>query len=248
MLVTEEATAFWSKLDQITSEKFGINCGLPQGILQVPITTTYKPLLDFIERADAPKERDIPSIAEEALGDDWMINASWEISRPWKGSYGRVFIIKSTTTKKFRVFFFPHHPSADRLSMVMETMDRRGLYSLRQSEEQAQKRLFKEISDYQRNQYVTGDFILERGRSGVGYFIRKNRPTIAMRSSAQANECDSPLCALCLHPVAYYTTTWAGVLPPSDEVLTHLLMIRDDEHFYWRKANQIPLDRVNSGV
>lgn len=248
MLETEEARAFWTKMDELAFEKFGINCGVPQGVLRVPITTNYKPLADFIERGNGPKSPDVPSIAEEVLGSDWKVIAYWETSRPWKGAHGRVFIVKNEKTKTSKKLFFPHHPHVDRLDMILETMERRGLYALRQSEEQAQRRLFKAISDLQRNQYVTGDFVFERGRSGVGYFIRKNRPTIASRPGATANEYDNPLCALCLHPVAYYTSTWAGVLPPSDEVLTHLLMIRDDEHFYWRKANQIPLDRVTSGV
>ncbi len=247
MSITEEAVAFWSQMDELAAEKYGINCGVPQGIMQVGVTTNYKPLADLIAKMNPEQPRTFGMIAQEALDGKWVINNSWVTARPWKGSYGRVFVLKSKENGKCRKLFFPHDPHLDRLDMATETMQRRASYALRQSEEQAQKRLFQELSEYQRNQYVTGDFVFEKGRSGVGYLIRKNRPTLAMRQTSEG-EPDHPLCALCLHPVAYYTETWAGVLPPSDEVLTHLLMIRQDERFYWRKANQIPLDQPTSGV
>lgn len=80
----------------------------------------------------------------------------------------------------------------------------------------------------------------EKGKSGVMYVIRKNRPTIAIGSRV--------LCALCLHPLGYYEGTWTGSLCPTDEVIAHLLFIRGDEHTFWKKANHIPLYETNSGV
>jgi hypothetical protein len=35
-----------------------------------------------------------------------------------------------------------------------------------------------------------------------------------------------------------YDGTFAGVMPPTDEVVADLLAMRGDEHFFWRKSNQ----------
>ena len=51
-----------------------------------------------------------------------------------------------------------------------------------------------------------------------------------------------------MHPLGYFASSWIGAMPPTDEVVAHLLMIRGDEHYFWRKANQIPFSEPNSGV
>ena len=79
--------------------------------------------------------------------------------------------------------------------------------------------------------------------------LRKGRPTIAIRiHEDEWSWWMDILCALCMHPLGFYEGTWAGVMAPSDEVLAHLLHIRADEHYFWRKANQIPLDEIESGI
>ncbi len=89
---------------------------------------------------------------------------------------------------------------------------------------------------------LSGSFV-ERGRSDVLYGFRKGLPTLAI--SMGKEEC-RPLAALCLHPLGYYEGTHAGVLAPTDDVISALLMMRADEKFLWRKANQIsPLDPLS---
>ena len=130
---------------------------------------------------------------------------------------------------------------------MFRTFEYRHSFSLVEAERAAFERLHEALSEKQRAMYLFSDGFTEQGKSGVVYLLRKNRPTIALRSKDGANEF-FPLCALCFHPVGYYGGTWAGFLPPSDEVLAHLLMIRGDEHYFWRKSNQIPLSEPNLGI
>jgi hypothetical protein len=93
--------------------------------------------------------------------------------------------------------------------------------------------------DYER--YLASGTIFLKGKSGLTYYVRRSRPTIAMREG-------DPLCALCLHPLAYVHESWAGIMPPTDEVIAHILFIRGDEHAFWKKANQHPITEPVSGV
>jgi len=248
-MAAAQAMHVWSHLCELAEERLGIHCGLPQGIGETHITTTYEPLAQLLKDLNPKtgKEVRLESVID-STGNAWEIGNHWKVSRPWKGRFGRVVILKRHEGEKLkcRLEFLPKHPSHARLDIIMGTLVCRTEYTLGESEQQAQKRLFRELNDNQRRQYITSDGFAETGRSGVMYVIRKSRPTIAIRKNA--DDGGAALCALCLHPVAYYTATWAGVLPPSDEALTHLLMIRQSEHFYWRKANQIPLDEETSGV
>jgi hypothetical protein len=92
---------------------------------------------------------------------------------------------------------------------------------------------------------MTGMFLETSKRSGVVYIFRRLRPTVAMR----ANDVGTRILAcLCLHPIGYYAETWAGVMCPTDDVIAHLLMMRSDEKFYWRRSNQIPPWRPEAGL
>lgn len=82
---------------------------------------------------------------------------------------------------------------------------------------------------------LAGAFLETSERSGVTYMFRKLRPTVALH---QVNGQLRVLCALCLHPIAYYADTWAGAMCPTDDVLAHLMLMRGDEHMFWRRANQ----------
>ena len=56
------------------------------------------------------------------------------------------------------------------------------------------------------------------------------------------------LAALCLHSHSYYADSFVGSLPPSDDVIAHLLLIRSDEHELWKRSNQKQLDDPTSGI
>ena len=113
----------------------------------------------------------------------------------------------------------------------------------------AMERLATHVSDPQYTNYIlSGAFIETSKRSRVSYMFRKGYPTLAMRPSDESGSSMRCLCTLCLHPMAYYKGTSAGSMAPTDEVIAHLTMMRGDEKFYWRKANQHPVWDPRSGV
>lgn len=92
---------------------------------------------------------------------------------------------------------------------------------------------------------LTGMFIERSKRSGVYYFFRRLKPTIA--ASASTGEMKI-LAVLCAHPIAYYRNTWAGAMAPTDDVIASLMMMRGDEHMMWKRANQHPAWRREAGL
>lgn len=94
--------------------------------------------------------------------------------------------------------------------------------------------------------YLTGIFIETSIRSGVTYIFRKLRPTIACKPDEKDEM--RILSCLCLHPIGYYADSWAGSMCPTDDVIAHLLMMRGDEHMFWKRANQIPAYMAAAGL
>lgn len=92
---------------------------------------------------------------------------------------------------------------------------------------------------------TTGAFIETSPRSKITYIFRKMRPTIAFKAD---NEGSKMLCSLCLHPIGYYEGSWAGCMVPTDDVVAHLTMMRGDEHYFWRCANQHPVTHPAAGL
>lgn len=238
------------ELDTIL-ELLGYHYGPPLGAGQFHITTEQPVLKDLLTNLNPPThmiEDDSPWVGDN--GEIWSIYRSWRAIRNWRGKSGKVVILKRERLDKtvsYKIVFLPESRAEERFNMSMHTLSMRKTFADPKAELNAQKRLFATLTQEQKSLYIVGDSFLEIGKSGVVYWLRKSKPTLALRYD-EGSESLRPLCALCLHPVAYYTYTWAGVLPPSDEVLTHLLMIRASEHFYWKKANQIPIEETNSGV
>ena len=92
---------------------------------------------------------------------------------------------------------------------------------------------------------LTGMFIESSKRSKVMYLFRRLRPTVALRLEGETARI---LCTLCLHPIAYYGDSWAGAMCPTDDVIAHLMLMRGDEHMFWRQANQHPSWKPESGL
>lgn len=92
------------------------------------------------------------------------------------------------------------------------------------------------LRHHQFKQYMlTGMFLESSERSRVTYMFRRLKPTICMSSRTDSVKI---LCALCLHPIAYYEDSWAGAMCPTDDVIAHLMLMRGDEPMFWRRANQ----------
>ena len=167
----------------------------------------------------------------------------FEIRAPWKGKT-RNLLVQMYRSKEGETWQTVTEITclADvRYHMLMQSfLTRQGATRLR-AEQVAHKKLRTLLSEVQYSQYVVTDMFFERGKSGVDYLIRKNRPTVAISNQ-------KVLCTMCLHPLGYYSRTWTGALPPSDEAVAHVELIRADEHYFWRKANQIEISMSNSGI
>lgn len=96
-------------------------------------------------------------------------------------------------------------------------------------------------------QYLTTGMFLETSpRSQITYLFRRLRPTLAL--STRRGDDTRILAALCLHPIAYYADSWAGAMCPTDDVVAHLMLMRGDEHMFWRRSNQHPPSRPEAGI
>ena len=92
---------------------------------------------------------------------------------------------------------------------------------------------------------LTGMFLERSERSGVTYLFRRLKPTVALSLKGERTRI---LCALCLHPIAYYEGSWAGAMSPTDDVIAHLALMRGDEPMFWRRANQHAPYRPEAGL
>lgn len=92
---------------------------------------------------------------------------------------------------------------------------------------------------------LTGMFLESSRRSGVMYMFRRLRPTIAL--SMRGSEARI-LAALCMHPIGHYEDSWAGAMCPTDDVIAHLMLMRGDEHTFWKRSNQIPAWAPEAGL
>lgn len=109
------------------------------------------------------------------------------------------------------------------------------------------------LSHRQFKQYLlTGMFLETSKRSGVIYLFRRLRPTVAISTRMAADDTDPNGCrmlaALCMHPIAYYEGSWAGAMCPTDDVIAHLMLMRGDEHMFWKRSNQHPPHRPEAGL
>ena len=95
---------------------------------------------------------------------------------------------------------------------------------------------------------MAGMFVEKSKRSGITYLFRKLRPTVALAPALERPDRFNMLCSLCMHPIGYYEHSWAGAMCPTDDVIAHLMLMRADEHLYWKRCNQIPSHLPESGL
>ncbi len=137
-----------------------------------------------------------------------------------------------------------------RLRKLLDTaMVRTKLMNLTaEAELRAMDALKEKISAQQWKSYVlNGMFPESSKRSGVFYFFRKGFPTLAA-SFSDRYPGGHILAALCLHPFGYYAGTFCGSMTPTDEVIAHLLLMRADEHGFWKKSGQWSATDGRSGL
>lgn len=112
-----------------------------------------------------------------------------------------------------------------------------------EAELRAMETLKRHVTDWQFKLYVmTGMFLESSKRSGLIYLFRRLKPTVALTGSVgeRGDRGVRILCALCAHGIGYYHDSFAGALVPTDDIISHLLLMRADEHYFWRICNQHP--------
>jgi hypothetical protein len=136
-------------------------------------------------------------------------------------------------------------PGANHLTHDLKTVMCSEAWGVEQ-ESTALQLLGEMLNHHRFKQYLlTGMFLESSARSGVSYLFRRLKPTVAIHAVAGRLKI---MCALCLHPIAYYAGSWAGAMCPTDDVIAHLSLMRADEPMYWRRANQHPAWRPEAGV
>ncbi|HZF24048.1 MAG TPA: hypothetical protein VE030_11360 [Burkholderiales bacterium] len=148
-------------------------------------------------------------------------------------------------------FFFLYSPVQNSGPMLLQTVSAARAWDF-EAELRAMETLKRHVTEWAFQCYVmTGSFLETSKRSGVVYLFRRLRPTIALTGKPDKNRRDVGmriLCTLCAHPIGYYRDSWAGALVPTDDVLSHLLLMRADEKFFWRNSNQHPAWAPESGL
>lgn len=144
-------------------------------------------------------------------------------------------------------FRWPLNSPGERLGYLIGTLGC-GIHAWTvEAEQRAQQKLAELVTPHAMQCYLlTGSFLETSPRSRVIYLFRKNRPTVAISTYDQGQL--RILAVLCLHPIGYYESSFAGVMCPTDEVIAHLVLMRGDEKRFWSKSNKHPLYSTGAGI
>lgn len=255
--VAERTMPSWSQIAKAISDhvtqRDGEWCGFPMPLPGLGLVLEDKhPLTDKVAEVqqivDARDEPQVRECSEEALG--WRVVNAWHC--PSRG--GRVMVVHHEDGRKTWALD-PYDPRRNRFLLgPLETLDAWNL----DTECTAIDKLATLLSERMFKAYVlTGSFLETSKRSGLTYFFRRCRPTLVLsghgsgrRSIFSDDAIDGMriLTALCLHPLGYYANTFAGAMTPTDDVIAHLLLMRGDEHLFWRRANHHPPGVPESGL
>mgnify|MGYP001601849445 CR=1 FL=1 len=158
-----------------------------------------------------------------------------------------VWLYREGADPTTKLLTLPAEPAAERLTLALRSLEPAARAWSIEAEMRAFDKLGELIGPHRlKLYYFTGSFPETSSRSGVTYLFRRLRPTLALRPGPEGTmRC---LAALCAHPLAFYERTYAGAHVPTDDVIAHLLMIRGDEHRFWRTCNQHPIEAPEAGV
>jgi hypothetical protein len=253
----------------------GLPCGIPAAVFlildSIDLSPSYAGALDsFFEECqrgaasnlekeaspEKPEEEEEEEGAEEFEGESedlkkYRFHRQWLTSKAWRGEMGIVNVLQDRETGLFSKRFYPRAAWETSLKFTANTMNYLTRYGVAAAERKAQKELEHLLNPQQKKHWLFTNSFYEKGKSGVVYWLRKNRPTVAFRlemGDMKHGAVLTPLCALCLHPIGSLQQSFAGLLAPSDDLIAHLQLIRADEHGFWKKANQHPLHLPNAGI
>lgn len=254
-----EGTMTWGDLRgalDAFSERIGEWQGVPVPLDDLPVRLHDRhPLRDVFDGGEAVAVLVGGPPMDAPLGDDASMDevitachATWEdeqcVNHWYDAARNRdVFIFRRENGRAFAVTAAASpDQSMDRLTYWVRTIGAVDAWDLA-AEHRAREKLRSMVSEHQWRQYdLTGAFLESSPRSRLLYVFRRLRPTVVLtprhRWWLPDREAVRCLAVLCMHPVGYYDQTWAGCMVPTDDVIAHLLMMRGDEAYLWRKANQ----------
>ena len=234
-------------------EKRGEWAGLPMPLPGLGLVVEPKhPAAAMIADLQRAVEVDTPPETRACSADD----LGWRIVNEWRGRTkhdvtGRVFILRHEDGRTRWGVASDLVTRNKHLFGPLETFDAWHL----DTECTAIDRLAMLVNERQFAAYVlTASFLESSKRSGLTYLFRRCRPTVVLSGHGTRHDYFSErrpspddsmhiVACLCLHPIAYYANTFAGAMVPTDDVIAHLMLMRGDEHLFWRRANQHhPLD------
>lgn len=233
------------RLGQFTAEQRNEWCGVPLPIpgfrLVVEDRNPWSPMVEQLQAA-ADKGTTPDPDARVCTSEDaaWVpVNSWW--SRRQRRTVG---ICRHAETGKYTTFG-DSYDYARKGTLLFDTLRASHVWPL-----DAEIKAMETLSEHLRarphlfDAYIcTGTFLETSKRSGLTYIFRRCRPTLVYNAERQRF-----ICALCLHPIAYYADTHAGSMVPTDDIIAHLLLMRADEPLLWRRANQHPVDRPEAGI
>ena len=175
---------------------------------------------------DLPQEkRDLLNALYERFAKSEFVNMWWDERRQ------RVVTVMRAQDGKVYADKIDCGPGR-RASMALMTLGVSRQWDVN-AEMTAMRKLQEFVPDHLFEYYLlTGTFLERSQRSNVLYVFRRCRPTLAIGNHQKV------LCALCLHPIGYYSGSFGGAMVPTDDVITHLLLMRGDERRYWSQCNQ----------
>jgi hypothetical protein len=231
--------------------------GIPVPVNDIPLRLHDRhPMADLFRWID---ERDLhsgeerePLPALKCYGED--VREDDRVVNEWFSYRLNVTVLVVDRAGRRRHAKIPRAPdgSMDRLNFWLQTIGASDAWE-ESAERTAREKLRRMLTARQWRHYdLTGSFIETSKRSGLVYVFRRLRPTIALtgnekwfRPNGGTMRC---LAVLCMHPIGYYSESWAGCMTPSDDVIAHLEMMRGDEAYYWRCANQHEAWRAEAGL
>lgn len=221
-------------LARLAKEK-GEWAGYPMPIKNLSMTIHHSyPFAERLSKTFMP-EPERPSLRVCSNED---VDETTELRNEWT-SYRDSRTLRIFRDKKG--FFFTYSSRQTSAPMLINTLGAARAWDF-EAEIRAQATLRRHITQWAWECYVmTGCFMETSTKSGVIYMFRRLRPTIAMTSKPDFKGRDlgvRMLCTLCMHVCGFYNDSWAGALVPTDEIISHLLLMRSDEHEFWKQANQ----------
>jgi hypothetical protein len=230
-MIEPERDTEWVRRLQAALFEIGEFAGIPTPVEGQPIhlEDRHPKKIDLERISREPREAQV-RVCTDADVDETLTGVNeWYSHR----KQGRILIARTNGRIKYGII---PAGAGQRMDMLLRTIGAARGWDVG-AEIAAMKRLSEITTDWQWDCYLlTGSFLETSKRSHVSYVFRRLRPTLALRPGPDGNmRC---LAALCLHPIGWFDESWAGAMVPTDDLLSHLIWMRGDEHGFWRRANQ----------